>query len=280
MVDLHVHSTASDGSDTPTQLVVKGSMAGLSLMALTDHDNTQGIDEFMAACREHHLRGVAGVELSADVSEGTLHIVGLGIDCSNRRLSEALSVMMDRRADRNARLFARFRQIGIDLSTEEVAAFAGADLISRVHFAQALVKRRIVGSVQEAFERYLSKDKAAYVARDRFAVRDCFEMIREAGGLPIIAHPHTWEVDLPSKIRQLKEWGLAGIEAYYFTYSAGQICDYLRLAYRFDLLTSCGSDYHGSGKPIVHLGEQMIPASVETTLMTALGHCPGKSESW
>lgn len=276
MIDLHVHSTESDGSDTPKILVNKALTVGLSFMALTDHDTTDGMVAFFEACRATGLNGISGVELSADVDEGTLHIIGLGMDIDHPPFVSALKRMVKGREDRNDRLLMRLNQLGLTLTWDEVKVYAGADLVSRVHFARALVMRRYVGSILEAFKRYLAKGAPAYVQRERFSIQHCLRLICDAGGLPIIAHPHTWEVDIAQQLPLLKTWGLAGIEAYYMTYSAGQVCDYLRLAYRFDLLTSCASDYHGVGKPSIHLGKLKVPRSVEMKLIHALGKCPGK----
>ena len=165
MIDLHIHSTFSDGSDTPEALAVLGAQAGLVAMALTDHDNVHGAGLFLQACRSRRITGLTGVEISAEVPSGTLHILGYGIDPTHDELLKNLDRVLDGRAWRNERILRRLNDLGCSLAWEEVAALAGEDVVGRPHFARALQARGYVASTQEAFDKYLAKGKPAYVER-------------------------------------------------------------------------------------------------------------------
>ena len=258
MIDLHTHSSFSDGSETPEKLVCLARQLGLTALALTDHDNVLGVPAFIEACRAHHLTGLAGVELSAEVPSGTLHLVGLGIDPDCGALNEALGCLRDGRAWRNHRILEHLRDLGHPLEWDEVAALAGEDVIGRPHIAQAMVARGWVATVQEAFDRFLAKGAPAYVDRYRLDPPAALQLIRQAHGIAILAHPGTWIADpqqLDAGVEFLKSEGLAGIEAYYTTHDAGQTIDYLRLAKRHGLIVSGGSDYHGrQARPDTGLG--------------------------
>ncbi len=280
MIDLHVHSTNSDGSETPEELVVRGRQAGLTAMALTDHDNMGGAEEFLAACRKQGMTGIAGVEISAAVEEGhgTLHILGYGADPAHPLMKESLDRVLDSRAWRNEQILARLNELGLELEWDEVQAFAGENVVGRPHFAQALIGRDHVSSVPEAFERYLAKGRPAYIDRYRLYPEEGIRMIREAGGVAVIAHPFTWELDetrLEAGLCALKEAGLEGIEAVYSEYNQEQTITLLRLAKKLSLLPTGGSDYHGHAKPDIALGKGFgglcVPDSYLPPLLQRLG---------
>jgi predicted metal-dependent phosphoesterase TrpH len=257
MIDLHIHSTFSDGSETPAELVELALAAGVRALALTDHDNVQGVPAFFAACRQRRLAGLSGVEISAEVPRGTLHILGLGIDPAHRELNEKLGLVLDGRDWRNRQILQKLNALGLALEWDEVAAQAGEDVVGRPHFAQAMIRRGYVAGTQEAFDRYLAKGHPAYVDRFRLSPEEGIRLIRAAGGVAVMAHPFTWEPDaaaLEGKLAALREAGLGGIEAHYSDHSPEQTIACLRLARRLGLAVSGGSDYHGGGKDGISLG--------------------------
>ncbi len=278
MIDLHTHSTASDGSDSPEALAAMGKAAGLALMALTDHDNTDGTAGFLAACRREGLCGVAGIELSAEVAEGSLHILGLGIDAASEPLQENLTRVIEGREWRNAQMLERLNELGLELTWAEIADLAGQDLISRAHFALALINRGYVSTVAEAFELYLGKGAPAYVDRFRFYPEECIRMIHEAGGIAVAAHPFSWAQDrniLAENLEALKEKGIDGMEVYYSAYSLEERLDLLRIAARLNLQPFAGSDYHGEAKAEIALGAPETPPETEAAIRRLLQQCPG-----
>jgi predicted metal-dependent phosphoesterase TrpH len=280
MIDLHIHSTNSDGSEPPGRLVDLGRQAGLTAMALTDHDNMGGAEDFLAACRACRMTGIAGVEISVAVDEGygSLHILGYGLNPHHPLVEESLERVLDGRAWRNEQILEKLNGLGLELEWAEVQACAGEDVVGRAHIAQALIDRDYVSSVEEAFDKYLAKGRPAYVDRYRLYPEEGIRMIREAGGVAVIAHPFSWEEDeakLETGLRELKAFGLAGIEAVYAEYTPGQTVTLLRLAKRLGLLATGGSDYHGLAKPDIALGRGFgalcVPDDYLPPLLAALG---------
>ena len=285
MIDLHVHSTNSDGSETPEELVVRGRKTGLTAMALTDHDNMGGVDEFLDACRRHGMTGIAGVEISANVEEGhgTLHILGYGVNPKLPLVEESLGRVLDGRAWRNERILEKLNGLGLELEWAEVQACAGEDVVGRPHFAQALIDRGHVSSVSEAFDRYLAKGRPAYVDRYRLYPEEGIRMICAAGGVAVIAHPFSWELDeakLEAGLRELKAVGLVGIEAQYSEHTPEQTVTLLRLAKKLDLLTTGGSDYHGQTKPDIALGKGFGSLCVPDDYLLPLLKVLGPDNPW
>lgn len=257
MIDLHAHSTFSDGSLTPEELVALAETAGLSALALTDHDCTDGIPRFLAACEQAGITGIAGVEISVDVSHGSLHMLGYCVVPGHPALEPNLVNIRDGRAYRNTQILAKLNELGLELTWEEVAANAGEDVVGRPHFAKAMIDRGYVAEKQAAFDRYLAKGQAAYVDRFRMTPEDSLAAIRAAGGVPVLAHPFTLDLGrakLAAYVEELRDLGLAGIEVYYAEHSPPQVAQYLDLATRLDLVATGGSDYHGDVNPDVKLG--------------------------
>ena len=285
MIDLHLHSTNSDGSETPAELVRRGSKVGLRAMALTDHDNMGGVEEFLASCREYRMIGIAGVELSAHVDEGhgTMHLLGYGVNPEHPVLIEGLGRVQEGRAWRNSRILERLNELGLELEWSEVQIQAGEDIVGRPHIAQALIDRNYVSSVDEAFERYLAKGAPAYIDRYRLYPQEGIEMIRAAGGIAVLAHPFTWALDtaqLEAGVRELKDWGLAGIEAVYAAYNPEQTVALLRVAKKLNLLATGGSDYHGLAKPEIALGTGYGSLCVPDTFLPPLLKVLGREHPW
>jgi len=273
MIDLHTHSTVSDGSLPPETLAREGKAAGLDVMALTDHDRIDGVPAFLDAARAVGLLGVPGVELSAEVPAGQLHLVGLGFDPAAPGLREKFARLLGGRDARNRAMVGAFRAQGIDLSYAEVAAFAGSDLVSRVHFAQALVRRGLADDIQDAFSKYVGKESCCYRERFRYAPAECIETIRAAGGIVAIAHPLSLEPDLARlepKLADLRDLGASAMECYYSTYDAETTVGLLRIAKRLGLTPSVGSDFHGTPKPTIRLGRLPVPPETEAALRALL----------
>ncbi len=273
MIDLHTHSTASDGSLTPRELARAGKAAKLDLMALTDHDCAKGLDEFLDEAQKIGLIGIPGIELSAEVPKGQLHLVGLGFNHHAPALQSKFSRLLGGRDERNHAMLEAFHQNGIDLTYDEVAAYAGDELVSRVHFAQALIARGLASDTPQAFERYLAKGACCYRDRFRYSPEACIQMIRDAGGVMIMAHPLSLEPDLTllePKIAVLRDLGLQAMECFYSTYDLETTIALLQIARRLDLVPSVGSDFHGTPKPNVHLGQLTVEPETEARLRALL----------
>jgi predicted metal-dependent phosphoesterase TrpH len=257
VIDLHTHSTASDGTLTPTELVELALRIGLEAMALTDHDTVDGVAEALAAAAGTHLLLVPGVELSAAMEGGTLHIVGLFLDPACEELDAGLARVMTMRNDRNPRIVARLAELGLPVSTEEAAAASGTDVVGRPHFAQVMVSKGYVRDVNEAFDRYLGRGGEAHVHKDRLEPAEAIRLIRAAGGVPILAHPDQTGLKgdgLDALVEELKGMGLAGIEVFCSPYKTNMTHEYSRLARRHGLVRSGGTDFHGAPKPRIKLG--------------------------
>lgn len=257
MIDLHVHSTFSDGSLTPEELAELAAKAGITAMALTDHDGMMGIDRFMVACQTHGIRGIPGVEISIELSGGTMHMLGYFIDHHNVRITEALARMRRGRDTRNRFILDRLNRLGLTLAWEDVAQLAKEDVVGRPHFAQAIIAKGFVRNKTEAFDKYLGKGKPAYVERERFTIEESIGLIREAGGVPVLAHPYTLNMGrrrLREFLTELKTKGLQGIEGYYSEHSHEQQRFCLNMARTLDWVVTGGSDFHGAMNPHIRLG--------------------------
>ena len=257
MIDLHTHSTFSDGTYTPEELVDICAEAELTAVALTDHDTVAGIPRFMAACEAKGIRGIEGVEISADVDKGGMHMLGYCFDPNSEKLEQLLVKIRDGRSLRNIEILKNLNNAGLELTYEEVESFAGENLVGRPHFAQAMQKRGYVKSKTEAFNRYLARGKEGYADRFRLNPEDSIATIRSAGGLPVLAHPSTLELageELEAFIAELASYGLQGIEVYYSEHNPKQVQLYRELAQRNGLLLTGGSDFHGEINPAVKPG--------------------------
>ncbi len=258
-IDLHAHTTASDGDQSPTQLVEAAAAAGLTTLAVTDHDTTAGLAEAMAAGARRGIEIVPGIELSAEIEVGQCHILGLFIDPENVALNDRLREVIENRDKRNARIVEKMqRELHFDITLDEVEAESGGQVVARPHFAKVLLRKGYVTSMQQAFDEYLGKGAKAYVERDRLTPEECIALIHGAGGLAILAHPNNLKRDengTEAEILRLAALGLDGIEARYNRHTPEENARYLSLAARHNLLTSGGSDFHGlTVKPNVFLG--------------------------
>lgn len=272
-IDLHVHSTFSDGTLTPTELVAEAQKAGLSAMALTDHDTTAGIREALDAASHTSLEIIPGVELSTEYEKREIHIVGLFIDPDNRKLSDALLHFQTARDTRNDRILALLREEGFDITMEALLRDNPDAVITRANIARFLVDHGQIGSLNHAFEKYLGDDCRCYVPREKISSADACRLICEAGGLPILAHPvlyHMNQITLNRMIEELLPSGLSGMEVLYSTYTNGDEALMRKTAARHGLLLSGGSDFHGANKPYIHLGSGRGNLFVPYELLTKM----------
>ncbi|MCS6775513.1 MAG: PHP domain-containing protein [Chloroherpetonaceae bacterium] len=259
-IDLHTHTTASDGDQSPAALVWWAKCVGLSAIAVTDHDTTAGLAEALAAGTRYGVEVVPGVELSAEIpSPAQCHILGLGIDPESVPLRARLQWVREARAQRNALIAQKIQAYGWDVTLAEVEEIAGGPIVARPHFAQVLLRKGYVESMQEAFDRYLGRGGLFYVDRVRLQPEEAIALIHAAGGAAVLAHPNHLKLDpeaTEAKVRQLRDCGLDGIEARYSQHTRADTLRYLDLAARLGMITSGGSDFHGpTVKENVFLGQ-------------------------
>lgn len=269
IVDLHVHSTASDGTYTPTELIAEAKRTGLSALALTDHDTTAGIKEAMSAAEKENMELIPGIELSTDYKGKEVHIVGLYIDVENKELIEQTAAFRKCRDSRNEEIIAALQKEGFAITMEALKTENPDCVITRANIARFLYNHGMIKSVQEAFDKYIGDGCRCYVNRFKISPTDAVRLIKQAGGIAVLAHPllyHMSTVNLQKLIEELKEAGLDAIEAIYSTYSTGEEQLMKRTAKENGLLISGGSDFHGSNKPRIRLavgyGHLYIPYSV------------------
>jgi len=256
-IDLHVHTTASDGTMTPEQAVFHAARSGLRAVAITDHDTVEGLPNALEAGKRAGIEVVPGVEIGVDYP-GEMHILGYYVDYGSSRLSRDLAELRESRDRRNPQMAAKLRELGFDITMDEVTRAAGGTVVGRPHFAAVLKQKKYVNSVEEAFDRYLGAGRPAYVKKDKISPGQGIEMIISSGGIPVLAHPHYLRVgcreEFEELVRGLCGNGLKGIEAYYTTHSATETAYFCALAKTNGLLVTGGSDFHGSNKPDIKMG--------------------------
>ncbi len=274
LIDLHVHSTASDGSYAPTEVVRQAKEGGLIAIALTDHDTVDGLPEAVVVGDQMGLEVIPGVEISAQCPGGTMHILGLFVNYTNGHLDERLAVLKQARVDRNPRIIAKLNALGIPITLARVEAISGGGQVGRPHIARALMEAGYVTSIQQAFDIYLRMGGKAYVSKFRFPPDQALAMIREVQGIPVLAHPFTLGLGsafaLKNLVMDLKNLGLAGLEVYYSEHTPEQEALYLKLARELGLLVTGGSDYHGLNKPEIALGNMPSQEKLTYKLVEAL----------
>lgn len=273
IVDLHVHSTESDGTLTPEDLVAEAKKAELAAFALTDHDTCQGVGKAMPLAASAGIELIPGIELSTDYHGKEVHIVGLYIDIENEQLLKKTAEYRKCRSERNALMVEALQKEGLSITTEELVAENPDCVITRANIARFLYEHGQIKSVREAFDRYIGDHCKCYVGRLKVASTDAVRLIKEAGGTAILAHPLLYglsNTNLQKMIDELKPAGLDGLEAIYSTYTTGEEQQMKRLARENGLLISGGSDFHGSNKPDIALGRGRghlyIPYSVLETI--------------
>lgn len=259
-IDLHAHSTASDGTLLPKEVAQRAKQNGLRACALTDHDTTDGIGEFLAECEKIGVEGIAGVEISAQ-HDKTMHIVGLFVDHEHKNLNEKLALLRGGREVRNRKMLSLLQEGGFDITEADIIGQKeGATMANtgRAHIARAMVKKGYVSDTSEAFEKYIKRGNPYYVKRLTYSPKESIDMIHAAGGIAILAHPILIAAEydkLFPVVKEMKEYGIDGMECYYNNYTPefAKMCrDMCR---ELNLLQSGGSDFHGANKPDIELGE-------------------------
>lgn len=282
-IDLHIHSTASDGTCTPSEIVAMAVQLGLKAISITDHDTLAGNRNVLADVIPTQLNFLTGLEISTQAPEGfaiqgSLHILGYGIDPDNEPLEHALSELQLARDQRNPQIIQRLNQLGIPITHEQVMAHAGQGSAGRPHIAQAMIELGVVNNVNEAFDRFLSKGQPAYVDKYRIDIQRALDLIHAAGGASVLAHPYLIPGEqsqtVPTLVHCLKAMGLMGIEVYYPHHSSQDVRLYLEMADQFDLAITGGTDFHGDLLPDIELGrgngDLYIPMSVYKTLTSKI----------
>ena len=270
VIDLHTHTTHSDGSASPEELIGAARLNGARAVAITDHDTVGSFAGAREASQRFGIEFVPGIEISAEFALGTMHILGYCVDETSARLTHELDELKRAREERNPRIASRLQSLGLDISYDEVAQVAGNEIVGRPHFARLMVEKGYVASIQEAFDRFLRKGAAAYVEKARLSPADAIALIRAAGGVAVLAHPYQLNLSSPERVDelvgQLAEFGLDGIEAIYSRHSVAERASYAEVAARHNLLVTGGSDYHGSYKPdislVTGLGDLEVPYSL------------------
>ena len=272
--DLHMHSTHSDGTMTPRELVLQAKETGLSAVALTDHDTTSGMAEMQQAGRELDVRVLSGVEISVEYAGKTVHMLGYCFDAAGESLQVALDELVRGRTERNHEIIRKLQSLGIDISYAEVVAESGGKVVGRPHFAAVMLRKGAVENRQQAFDEYLASGAKAYVDRLKFSPEDSVRMIREAGGVAVLAHPKFVRLQPDEKIdevvERLVEAGLGGIECWYSMHSPEETNHYLEIARRFNLVVTGGSDFHGGAKPDIAMGTGLGDLCVPLSCADAL----------
>jgi len=258
MIDLHSHSTASDGTLSPTELVKYAKEKNLKALAITDHDTIEGVEEALKAGKENGIEVVPGIEISAEFPEHTMHILGYYIDFKDPQFIDNISVLQKARSERNSRIVKNLQKIGINIEYDEILKEAGSGQVGRPHFAKVLLYKGYVKNTREAFNKYLKKGAPGYEDKFRFQPENAISHILNAGGIPVLAHPATLKCntdeDVEKEIKNLVGFGLKGIEAYYSDHSNSQAGLYTRIADKYNLLITGGSDFHGKKVKGIELG--------------------------
>ena len=257
-IDLHTHSTFSDGTFTTLQLVKYAEEKGLKAFALTDHDTTEGVKE--AKSIETNVEVISGVEISTRYDKKEIHIVGLYVNENDADLNKQLKYYREKRVTRNFEILEKLNSLGVNITIDDVKESCTGDVISRAHIAKALVSKGFVGSYTEAFDRYLGDNKCAYVPRETLNYEESMELITKAGGVPVLAHPLLYKMsdtNLENMMVKLRQKGLKAVEVYYSTHSNSDTQHIMAMANRVGLIYSGGSDFHGATKPKIDMGTGM-----------------------
>lgn len=256
-IDLHTHSTASDGSMSPRELVRHAKESGLLAMAITDHDTIDGVEEALDEGARLGIEVIAGVEISVDF-DPEMHILGYFFGNSYKNFEPILKKLRLSRDERNPKMIEKLQSLGFDITLEEVRAEAKGNIVARPHMASVMLKKGYVQSIREAFDKYISEGKPAFVKKGKMSPEECIENITKAGGIPVIAHPIflnlTWD-ELDKLVESLTKVGLKGIETYYVENSEEDTDNLLKISLKHNIIPTGGSDFHGTFKPDINIGE-------------------------
>ena len=285
-IDLHIHSTASDGTLTPTEIVQTALKSTKSekdpiVIALTDHDTVAGVSEFLKEAKKYKERvtAIPGVEISTNYHGVEIHILGYNVDPENKELLEQLKICRESRDGRNEKIISRLQAEGFQITMEDIKPEDPNETIARPHIAKQLMKKKYVSSVKEAFDKYLAEGRSCYVERIMPTPQEAIALIRNSGGIPVLAHLMYYKklnaAEKEVLVSELKEAGLEGIEAYYNTYTPVEEEYVVSLAKQNALLLTGGTDFHGQNKPHISLftgqGNMEVPEAILPEFMEAIG---------
>lgn len=282
-IDLHIHSTVSDGTLSPAEILTLAQKLDIAAISITDHDTLKGSRDALLCGIPPSVKFLTGVEISSDpppsfTCAGSFHILGYAVDVDNSELNHTLSMLKDSRENRNPRILKLLSAKGIEIALEEVLNLTGGSQIGRPHIAQLMVKKGYARSIDAAFDEYLGNGKPAYVNRFRFECEQTIKAILNAGGIPVLAHPFLLNIKenevIENLIAILTEMGLRGIEVYYPEHTKELIAYYTRLARHYNLLITGGTDFHGDIKPEIKMGsgkgDLFIPYALYEKLISSL----------
>jgi len=266
--DLHLHTSYSDGTYTPEELIAEGTKAGLSAISIVDHDTVEGIEPAVKAAEGAGIEVISGIEMTAEYEGTEIHILGYLLDYQDLLLRQRLAALAEDRRVRVYRIVEKLKQAtGIELDPQGVFSISGRGTVGRLHIAQAMVSQGVVGSIFEAFKKYIGDKSPAYVSGFRFSPAQAIALIKEAGGVPVLAHPYSLGND--DLIMLFISEGLMGLEAYYPEHSHEKTQFYLELAQKHHLLVTGGSDCHGTTKPNSFVGSMKVPYELVEKLKQA-----------
>lgn len=265
--DLHLHTIFSDGTYTPKQLIQEACRVGLSAIAIADHDNVDAIEPALKEYRGKKIEVIPAIELSAEHEDSEIHILGYLIDYKNKHLKERLAFLRRNRIERVYKMVDKLVSMGINLKPEAVFALAENATVGRLHIARAMVNEGFIKSTAEAFYKYIGDKSPAYVCGFKLSPLNAINLIKSSGGIAVLAHPYLIKDEklIPSLVRH----GLRGLEIYYPEHSKAAIKHFLKLAKKFDLLATGGSDCHGKAKPEAKIGSIKIPYELVEKLKKA-----------
>lgn len=272
-VDLHLHTTASDGKLTPSQLVELAIQRGFGIMAVTDHDSTEGVEEARGTAKGYpQLTVIPGVEMSTDIVDNEVHVLGYYVNCADVAFQAILKRLRDSRVLRAKSMVDKLAKLGMHIDWNRVVELANGGAIGRPHVAQALLERGYVPTMQEAFARYIGRKGPAYAEREKLTPVEAVHLIKQVRGLPVLAHPG--DIDkLDEMIVQMKQAGMVGMEVYYNGYSRDTIQSLLAKARQYELIPTGGSDFHGQeNDPEKDLGSAQVPEDSARRLI-AMAEC-------
>jgi len=272
-VDLHLHTIHSDGTERPEAVVAMAHQARLQAIAITDHDTLAGLPAAAVAAERHAIELIPGVELSASDGHSDVHILGYFVDPEAPGFATELNRLRDGRHTRAERIVAKLQALGVAIELERVLAIAGSAPIGRPHIAAAIVEAGRATSIEEAFERYLGYRGPAYVPKRTLAPAGAIDLVRQAGGVPVLAHPGSLRRD--DLVPGLKAAGLQGIEVWHPKHDPGRVSRYTAMAHALGLAVTGGSDFHGGGRGTAVVGEQPVPSSVLAPLRAQRGAALG-----
>ena len=268
-IDLHIHTIYSDGTWTPQEVVSRAKKLNLAAISITDHDSVAGLEEAIARGKKLGIEVVPGIEMSTDVGEDEIHVLGYYLNWKEKEFLAQLEKFQAARAERNRKLIKKLKELGMEINHGELKGLSGRGVISRLHIARLMVRKEYVSSIGNAFERWLNPGKPAYVKKMNVSPFQIIELILKTGGVPVFAHPFLSKRD--DLIPHLVKAGLKGIEVYHSAHDSRVTQYYQKVAQKYHLLITGGSDCHGEAKDKVLMGKVKVPVSVLRVLKKEIG---------